>query len=82
MHATVSGEGIYAPELTGSPRDGTPLDGAFRAVVYPTVKLSEHWTVAGAFQFSSFPYFTEDFTTPGHAVTTRVLQANLGYSRF
>jgi hypothetical protein len=82
VHATVSGEGIYAPELTGSPRDGTPLDGAFRAVVYPTVKLSEHWTVASAVQFSSVPYFTEDFTTPGHAVTTKVLQANLGYSRF
>lgn len=82
VHATVSGEGIYAPELTESPRDGTPLDGAFRAVVYPTVKLSEHWTVASAVQFSSVPYFTEDFTTPGHAVTTKVLQANLGYSRF
>jgi hypothetical protein len=82
VRATVSGEAIYAPELTESPRDGTPLDGAFRAVVYPTVKLSEHWIVASAVQFSSVPYFTEDFTTPGHAVTTKVLQANLGYSRF
>lgn len=82
LRATVSGEAIYAPELTDSPRSGTPIDAAFRAVVYPTVKLSEHWTLAGAVQLSSVPYFTEDFTTPGHAVTTRVLQANLGYSRF
>ena len=81
VRATISSEAIYAPELAEGPRDGTPLDGAFRAVVYPMVKLSEHWIVAVAVQFSSVPYFTEDFTTPGHAVTTKVLQANLWYSR-
>jgi hypothetical protein len=82
VRATVSGEAIYAPELTESPRNGSPLDGAFRTVVYPTVKFSEHWTVASAVQLNSVPYFTSDFTTPGHAVTTKVLRANIGYSRF
>jgi hypothetical protein len=43
VRATISSEAIYAPELTEGPRNGTPLDGAFRAVVYPMVKLSEHW---------------------------------------
>jgi len=82
VRATVSGEAIYAHELTESPRNGTPLDAAFRAVVYPVIKLDEHWTVTGAVQFSSNPYFTEDFTVPGHGVRTRILRANLGYSRF
>jgi hypothetical protein len=81
VQATVSGEAIYAHELTESPRNGTPLDAAFRAVVYPLLKLDDHWTVAGAVQFNSEPYFTEDFTAPGHGVRTRILRAHLGYSR-
>jgi hypothetical protein len=82
IRATVSGEAIFANELTESPRNGTPLDTAFRTVVYPTLKLSEHWTIASAVQFTSNPYFTEDYATPGHAVTFRVLRANIGYARF
>lgn len=81
VNATVSGEAIYAHELTESPRNGTPLDAAFRAVVYPLLKLDDHWTVAGAVQFNSEPYFTEDFTTPGHGVRTSILRAHIGYSR-
>src|ERR1700739_4996639 len=82
VSATVSGEAIYAHELTESPRNGTPLDAAFRAVVYPLLKLNEQWTVSGAVQVDSDPYFTEDFTTPGHGVSTSILRAHLGYSRF
>jgi len=81
VRATLSGEAIYAHELTESPRNGSSLDAAFRGVVYPLLKLDEHWTVAGAVQFDSVPYFTEDFSTPGHEVSTRILQANLGYAR-
>jgi hypothetical protein len=81
VRATISGEAIDAKQLTESPRNGTPLDGAFRAVIYPLLKLDEHWTVEGAVQVSSNPYFTEDFTTPGHGVRTRILRANIGYSR-
>jgi len=82
VSATLGGEALYAHELTGSPRNGSPIDGAFRAVIYPVLKLNEHWTVSGAVQFESVPYFTEDFSTPGHAVSTEILQANVGYSRF
>jgi hypothetical protein len=79
--ATISVEAIYANQLTQSPRDGTALDAAFRAVVYPTFKLDTHWTIEGAVQVTSDPYFTEDFTEPGHKVEVVVLRANLGYSR-
>lgn len=81
VSATVSGEAIYANQLAAGPRNGTPEDAAFRAVVYPFLRLDEHWTVEGAIQVSSNPYFTEDFTTPGHGVRTRILRANVGYSR-
>ena len=81
IRATVSAEGIYTHQLTESPRSGTPLDGAFRAVIYPLLRLDEHWTLEGAVQISSNPYFTEDFTTPGHGVRTRILRSYLGYSR-
>ena len=82
LSATLSGEPIYSHELTESPRDGSALDAAFRAVLYPVLKLDEHWTISGAVQFNSEPYFTDEFTAPGHGVRTRILQANLGYSRF
>ena len=81
VRATVSGEGIYSRQLTESPRNGTAVDGAFRAVVYPLIKLNRHWSLAGAVQFESAPFFTEDFTAPGHSVTTQILRAYLGYTR-
>ena len=79
IRATISGEGIYSRQLTESPRNGTALDGAFRAVVYPLIKLNRHWWLDGAVQFDSAPFFTEDFSAPGHSVTTQILRASLGY---
>src|SRR5271163_2836890 len=55
----------YSRQLTESPRNGTALDGAFRAVVYPLIKLNRHWWLDGAVQFDSAPFFTEDFSAPG-----------------
>jgi hypothetical protein len=81
IRATVSGEAMYSHQLTESPRNGTAVDGAFRAVVYPLIKLNRHWSLAGAVQFESAPFFTEDFTAPGHSVTTQILRAYLGYTR-
>jgi hypothetical protein len=80
LRATVSAEAIYANQLTEAPRDGSAVDAAFRAVFYPYLKLGDHWSVQGAVQVSSNPYFTEDFDDPGHAVTTRILRANIGYA--
>jgi hypothetical protein len=81
VRATISGEGIYSHQLTQSPRNGTALDGAFRAVVYPFIKLNKHWSLTGAVQFDSVPYYTENFTEAGHSVTTQLLRAYLGYMR-
>jgi hypothetical protein len=53
----------------------------FRSMLYPTWKLGKHWTISGAIDVNSRPYFREDFSTQGYGVSTRILQANLGYSR-
>lgn len=54
----------------------------FRAMLYPTWKLSEHWAISGALQVHSRPYYYEQLTTQGHGVKGDVLQAHLSYSRF
>ena len=77
LRATLSGESAYTHQ-----REGDPLTGAFRSVLYPTWKIDEHWAVSGAVQISSQPYFFDQFRVPGHAVRTDILQAHLSYSKF
>jgi hypothetical protein len=81
LSATVSAEAVESPELKQRPRDGSPETAGFRSVFYPTWKLDEHWTVSGAIQLESRPYWYEDFTTQGYGVRGRILNANIGYSR-
>lgn len=54
---------------------------AFRANLYPTLKLGSHWFAYGAIQVHSAPYFYEELASPGRDVKVSVLQAYLGYSR-
>jgi hypothetical protein len=82
LRATVSEQVDYTHQLSAPPRDGDPLSGGFRAMLYPTWKLSEHWFVSGAVQIHSRPYFSEEYTTQGYGVRADVLQGYLGYSRF
>jgi hypothetical protein len=82
LSGTLSELTAYSHQLSESPRDGSPLTAGFRAVLYPTWKLSDHWTVTAAVQVYSRPYFYEQFSTQGYGVETNVLQANLGYSQF
>ncbi len=82
VRTTLSEEGVYSHELTEPPRSGDPVAGGFRAVFYPVWKWNEHWTVEGAVQVYSRPYFWEQFSTQGYGVKTDVLQAHLNYSRF
>ena len=63
-----------------APRDGSVVDGGFRLMLYPTWKLSRHWTFYGAFQTISRPYFESDFITQGHGVREFVNQGYLSYS--
>jgi hypothetical protein len=82
VRTTLSEEGVYAQELTQPPRSGDPYAGGFRALFYPVWKWNQHWTVEGAVQVYSRPYFWEQFSTQGYGVKADVLQAHLNYSRF
>ena len=50
-------------------------------MLYPTWKIDDHWTLSGAIDVNSRPYFPEDFSSQGYGVVTQVLQLNLGYSK-
>jgi len=82
LRTTLSQQASYAPELQDAPRDGAPITGGFRAVFYPTWKLSEHWSVSGAVQTYSRPYFYQEFRTQGYGLKSDVLQGYVSYSQF
>jgi hypothetical protein len=63
LGATLSGEALYSRQLGSPPRNGDDVTGAFRAVLYPTWKVNQHWTFSGAVEAYSHPYFFEDFPT-------------------
>ncbi len=81
LRTTLSTQVLYAPEMSDPPRSGTPAAAGFRAVLYPTWKISRNWTFSGAVQVYSRPYFLEQRSTQGYGLKTDVLQANLSYSR-
>lgn len=81
LTATITGQAVHDNELTESPRSGSPTIAGFRAMLYPTWKLGEHWIISGAINVNSRPYFEGDFSSQGYAVSTYIIQANIGYSR-
>ncbi|MCX6595518.1 MAG: hypothetical protein NTV70_04030 [Acidobacteria bacterium] len=50
-------------------------------MLYPTLKLSEHWFAYGAVQLRSTPYFPYDAYYPEATVKADMIQAFLGYAR-
>jgi hypothetical protein len=82
LRATVSELADYSHQLSAPPRDGDPFSAGFRAMLYPTWKLSENWAVSASVQIHSSPYFSEEFPTRGYAVSADILQGYLAYSRF
>lgn len=78
--ATVTGEAVYSDQLRAAPRDGSAIDGGVRSILYPTIKLGEHWSLTGAIEAISRPYDAQDFAAAGHGIRGRVIQAALGYS--
>src|SRR5207249_4809940 len=78
VRATASESASYTHQLAA--QNEGPLTGGFRAVLYPTWKLNDHWAVSGAIQTHSTPYFFEEFSTQHYGVKTDVLQANLSRS--
>jgi hypothetical protein len=82
LRATVT-LGIFEGNApTTAPRDGSAWVAGMRAVFYPTWKISDHWSVSGAVQVHSRPYFAEEMETQGYGLKGDVLQATLNYSRF
>src|SRR5580658_1964069 len=82
LRSTITVEAIDSHQLVSAPRFGSDYTGGFRAMFYPTWKLSRHWTVTGAVQVHSRPFFVEELTTQGYGVRGDVLQGHLDYSRF
>lgn len=82
LRTTLTVEAVDSHQLSSSPRFGGDATGGFRAMFYPTWKLSPHWSVTGAVQVDSRPFFVEDLTTQGYGVKGAVLQGHLDYSRF
>jgi hypothetical protein len=52
-----------------------------RAMFYPTWKISKNWTVSGAVEVHSRPYFYEEFSTQGYGLKANIIQAQLRYSQ-
>jgi hypothetical protein len=82
LRTTLSAVSSYSQEFSEAPRNGSEVTGGFRAILYPTWKLNSHWTISGAMQVHSRPYFQEEFGTQGYGVKGDLLQLNLGYARF
>src|SRR5580693_4037675 len=74
LQGTFSALGAASTQLERAPRLGSVGDGGFRLMLYPTMKLSRHWTIAGAYQAVSRPYFYAGFTTQEHGITGRIIQ--------
>ncbi len=82
LRSTVSAISSYSEELSQPPRDGADVTGGFQAMLYPTWKLNSQWTISGAMQIISRPYYEEDFETQGYGVKGNLLQLNISYARF
>jgi hypothetical protein len=81
LRGDFSASAFQSPLLTDPPRNGAPASGGFRSILYPTLKLSSNWSVNGAIQIVSRPYFAEDFETQGYGVRGDLLQLNLAYAK-
>jgi len=81
LRTTVSTASVYSDQLTEAPRNGDPVSGSFRAMLYPTWKLSSHWAISGAVQVHSRPFFAEEYQTQDYGIRADTLQANLSYNR-
>jgi hypothetical protein len=82
LRSTLTVEAIDSHQLSSAPRFGGDITGGFRAMFYPTWKISRHWAIIGAVQVHSRPFFVEELSTQGYGVRGDVLQGHLDYSRF
>jgi hypothetical protein len=79
--STLSGLSAYSRQLTSNPNAGDPVTGGIRFMVYPTLKLTEHWSFSAALDVHSRPYFYSDFAQTGYGIKLDTIQANVTYAR-
>ena len=77
---TVTGAALYSHRRQEEDPDASSAAAAFRAVIYPSVKIGPHWFGYAAVQIHSTPFFYEEAYEPEREVETNVLQAFVGYS--
>ena len=65
LQGTFSAMAAASTRFGDAPRLGSLGDGGFRVMLYPTWKLSSHWTFYGALQAVSRPYYYSEFADPG-----------------
>lgn len=81
LRTTLTAQSVVSNESTEEPRSGSPATAGFRGVAYPMWKIDSHWTMTGAFQLATRPYFYSSLSTPGYGANGNILQASLNYSR-
>jgi hypothetical protein len=81
VRATVTGQFAASSFFTQAGVAKAPAGVGMRAVVYPTVKLSDHWTATAAWQLYTRPYFFDSFTRAGAGAKGTLLQGTLNYTR-
>lgn len=81
VRATLTGQTVASNELTKKPRSGAAMILGAHAVLYPTLKFSENWSVTSTLQMTTRPYYYDDLSTPNYGAKGLVLQATLNYSR-
>lgn len=80
LEVNLTAEAVFSPQLTSAPRFGSGAAAGFRAMLYPTWKLSSHWSFVGSVQVLTRPYLLEQFNTQGSGVRADILQGHLDYS--
>jgi hypothetical protein len=81
LQGTFSAMTAASTQFQTAPRSGSLMDGGFRLMLYPTWKLSRHWTLYGAAEAVSRPYDYSEFQTQGHGVRGEVAQGYLSYTQ-
>lgn len=81
VRATVTGQFAASSLFTQPGVDKSPAAAGMRAVVYPTIKISDHWTASAAWQLYTEPYFVDSFTEKESGAKGTLLQGTLNYSR-
>ena len=81
VRAVVSGQLSGSTKATEPPRSTSPFNAGYRSLLYPTVKIGEHWSVSAALETYSSHYFYEDFSDNESGVEARTQQASVNYGR-